>query len=586
MDAFQTISLILDVLAGVLGAWGLSLLWRSGSALRRRGVAVCPQCAAEVAGDSPTACDKCGGKIPKRRWPARRRRAGVMDLVAGIVAAVLALGVLIGSAYAESWAKDQFQPIDWWLALAKLGVWSLGAGALWLVVSGLVGQRSGGKPHCHKCWYLMEGVPDLTCPECGKVAASKRELFRSKRKWKRVLVGGAMLPVLVYGIWMSPRVQKGGWVGAVPTWVLIWQMERMPSEWLVDGRYREHDLSLAGRLVHDDTSPDVKRWALNRGLQAAMATNDLVRGEVYSDVASAGTPMSSWGYPRRDEISPYAATPRTLTALWDAAMDASRPRDVRVGALMWIALIPMGLQGREADVLTLLDDPDDEILAQAMDLVLGLPATHEAALPKIKTRVTSMTSQIASSPSVARVIGELSAQEYPEAIELVQWMLAQPGRHTWRAGLLAVNVATHFGNEQAFIATLEGLIEHGMPDAAFEAAVCLARMRSYPESRLIESIRANVRQPGQHRTDWITLLSWRHDVDRVREFETMMEMSAEAWDLLTESERAQITDDLSNIAWSDPAVRTKLGDMRWNGTGAIERVAKAVDEDVRRKDEQ
>ena len=63
----------------------------------------------------------------------------------------------------------------WFLetGLYLLGVAVVPLVGLLLVVWGLWGDRSKGRPRCPKCWYDMRGtVPRLVCPECGRFVAS------------------------------------------------------------------------------------------------------------------------------------------------------------------------------------------------------------------------------------------------------------------------------------------------------------------------------------------------------------------------------------------------------------------------------
>jgi hypothetical protein len=74
----------------------------------------------------------------------------------------------------------------------------------------------------------MEGVPASgvngqnawTCPECGGEIKTERSLHRRRRHWKLAGVAALLLSA-AYGAWTTPRVQRSGWTGAVPTTALI-----------------------------------------------------------------------------------------------------------------------------------------------------------------------------------------------------------------------------------------------------------------------------------------------------------------------------------------------------------------------------
>ena len=100
---------------------------------------------------------------------------------------------------------------DWFLetGLYLLGVALIPAAGLFLVCRGLWGDRSKGRPRCPKCWYDMRAsLPHCQCPECGYAPGESR-LYRNRRRWRPVLLGGMLMfsscPLIVVG----PAV--GGW---------------------------------------------------------------------------------------------------------------------------------------------------------------------------------------------------------------------------------------------------------------------------------------------------------------------------------------------------------------------------------------
>lgn len=76
-----------------------------------------------------------------------------------------------------------------------------------LAVWGFVGRRSRGRRRCRGCGYDMRGTDSLSCSECGRRAASEKELFKPRRRpWAMVVglsvavnvVGVLYLPLVVY----------------------------------------------------------------------------------------------------------------------------------------------------------------------------------------------------------------------------------------------------------------------------------------------------------------------------------------------------------------------------------------------------
>ena len=99
--------------------------------------------------------------------------------------------------------------IDWLLetGLYLLGVAVVPLVGFVLVAWGLWGDRSKGRLRCPKCWYDMRGtVPRLVCPECGHDARQERQLYRTRRAWRRIVVGAVLVLLSVY-----PLTVVGGW---------------------------------------------------------------------------------------------------------------------------------------------------------------------------------------------------------------------------------------------------------------------------------------------------------------------------------------------------------------------------------------
>ncbi len=101
--------------------------------------------------------------------------------------------------------------------------WMLLPSAAVVVLLALLRDRSRGRQRCPKCWYDMKGLATAdgrcVCPECGKAVARQTDLHRTRRHWKRALVG-AVLALLGFTSMSVPGWNRG-WVGVVPSTLLV-----------------------------------------------------------------------------------------------------------------------------------------------------------------------------------------------------------------------------------------------------------------------------------------------------------------------------------------------------------------------------
>jgi hypothetical protein len=107
-----------------------------------------------------------------------------------------------------------------WQALLDWTVWIIFAAGVLVVALGLFADRARSRRRCPRCWYDMQGIPGLTCPECGHAARHPRALKRTRRHW-RWAAAGTLLLIAPYAADASRRIQNRGWIGAVPGLALV-----------------------------------------------------------------------------------------------------------------------------------------------------------------------------------------------------------------------------------------------------------------------------------------------------------------------------------------------------------------------------
>jgi len=86
-----------------------------------------------------------------------------------------------------------------------------------VLVAWWLGWRDTGKGNrrCSRCWYDMQATAGLKCPECGREAKVEKQLHRSNRRWRYVVLG-TVLVLASYPIFKWPLYQKDGAIGFVP----------------------------------------------------------------------------------------------------------------------------------------------------------------------------------------------------------------------------------------------------------------------------------------------------------------------------------------------------------------------------------
>lgn len=84
-----------------------------------------------------------------------------------------------------------------------------------MVIWSLRGDRSRGRRRCPKCWYVMQGLPGMRCPECGREAKREHELLRPRRRWRFAALGMAVL-LAAPSYFAYRQFHERGWYWLLP----------------------------------------------------------------------------------------------------------------------------------------------------------------------------------------------------------------------------------------------------------------------------------------------------------------------------------------------------------------------------------
>lgn len=263
---------VLFMLAGVLGLWGLSLvlrgLWRDRASGRQR----CPACTRDLEADARR-CLACGFEGPRGRdFRDPVRHWGMV--VGGAAAAILSPAAFLAGLGIRRWAYtggrfDFAREAGPWAAVS-VGVISFGLAVL---VRALYGQGPRGRRRCPACWYEMEGVPALTCPECGYDAGELENLYRRRRRPRLAWAGGFLVAFGIASL-AVPMVRRDGWVTLVPNAGLIAGLEYLPDRPLGTGRAWRPENTLVTRDRNSRLRGWERDWLRSKCLEIVRTTND------------------------------------------------------------------------------------------------------------------------------------------------------------------------------------------------------------------------------------------------------------------------------------------------------------------------
>ncbi|MBX3321485.1 MAG: hypothetical protein KF757_00700 [Phycisphaeraceae bacterium] len=145
-----------------------------------------------------------------------------------------------------------------WFAWALLG-----AGAI-VFCWALFWDRARGRPRCRKCRYRMEGIPaaangSIVCPECGRQHARARQLLYTRRRWVMAALSLGLVSISWYALAFHWRFRERGWMGYVPTTVLV-VLPQSADAWYKAGGYKGSTAPLTRELLYRADTIGMREW--------------------------------------------------------------------------------------------------------------------------------------------------------------------------------------------------------------------------------------------------------------------------------------------------------------------------------------
>lgn len=215
----------------------------------------------------------------------------------------------------------------------------------------LFADRARGRRRCPRCFYAMEGVSGLTCPECGRTARSEQALFRTRRRWKgAILAVVILLPPALAAAGLTRIRQTGGW-SDLPDWAVTRLL------WLGDDSLRDDVIRRIhlGRLGRDEAAHIVLvacDWLESSSVETRDHGFELLDGLAYNSYIIEGDRPGA-RRPMLEELRPDRSEP-IIIALAEAGDERaikllSHLRDVNAAAA--VALVSSGTSTTGIDAL-------------------------------------------------------------------------------------------------------------------------------------------------------------------------------------------------------------------------------------------
>ena len=125
------------------------------------------------------------------------------------------------------------KPKEHWTTPISIIGGSVGVFGIFLLILGVIGDPARGRTRCPKCWYDMEALADLKCPECGHLADKSSQLERTRRFRRPIIIGTLLLILGAYPVILNKRIVSTGPLAMMPTWVLMTWWDELPQSWII-----------------------------------------------------------------------------------------------------------------------------------------------------------------------------------------------------------------------------------------------------------------------------------------------------------------------------------------------------------------
>ncbi len=146
-----------------------------------------------------------------------------------------------------------------------------------LVVWALRHDKAKGRRRCPKCWYDMSGTAaaedgSFVCSECGRRTLAERGLLRTRRRWRRAVLG-LLVFVVGLGVIFQAELRAVKWWHRAPTYVLIKLIPYAPR---LPENYRwEFDSRVFNNSYRHSAEVDYRFAPLSEGQRTSLAHSAL-----------------------------------------------------------------------------------------------------------------------------------------------------------------------------------------------------------------------------------------------------------------------------------------------------------------------